>query len=230
MLLAINVEIPPAHANANAEFTSSSVIHAMVSWRELQNWRGAVSGMRTMAWEKAARRRPAQARSALVFRELVGWRKCRQRLHNLFGQPCEVKGPNLRTVVPAEATHETLREVDLRRLISVSPYAVRSSPPCSNSTIGRPISQYVAVIDELTLRATAARIDSNVRNLTMQPRVDSRGDVTLRHGVFTTCSKALPAVSLNVLSPRIWISAPVDGLRPMRTAPCPVENDPKPIS
>ncbi len=43
------------------------------------------------------------------------------------------------------------------RLISCAPYAALASPPCSNSTIRRPISQYVAVISALTLRTVSVR-------------------------------------------------------------------------
>jgi hypothetical protein len=40
----------------------------------------------------------------------------------------------------------------------------------------------------------------------------------------------LPAVNFTVFAAAIWDSAPVAGLRPVRAARWPVENDPKPIN
>ncbi|APK75084.1 hypothetical protein RG50_08110 [Escherichia coli] len=56
------------------------------------------------------------------------------------------------------AVHLYLRHKSFdSRLISCAPYAALASPPCSNSTIRRPISWYVAVINALTLRTVSVR-------------------------------------------------------------------------
>jgi len=46
----------------------------------------------------------------------------------------------------------------------------------------------------------------------------------------TASLNALPAVNFTVVAAAIWISAPVEGLRQVRAARCPVANEPKPIS
>jgi hypothetical protein len=62
------------------------------------------------------------------------------------------------------------------------------------------------------------------------PCVIAGRDNSLRHDAFTASLNALPAVNLTAFAAGIWISAPVAGLRPMRAARAPVENEPKPIS
>lgn len=64
----------------------------------------------------------------------------------------QIEGPHLRNIAPTEARPNRCDRSVPRRLISASPYAALPSPPCSNSTTRRPISQKVAVINALTLR------------------------------------------------------------------------------
>ncbi len=50
------------------------------------------------------------------------------------------------------------------------------------------------------------------------------------HAAFTTSLNPLPAVNLTVFAAGIVMVSPVDGLRPVRSARAPVENEPNPIS
>jgi len=64
----------------------------------------------------------------------------------------------------------------------------------------------------------------------MKSGVVVRHDYGIRHDAFTVALNALPAVNFTVFAAGMWISAPVDGLRPVQAARCPTENEPNPTS